>query len=119
VVTKDAKSLEQLAPSLIKMAGLEEVKFDQEKPANASGFVFSGHEFFVPLTESIDPEAERKRLEEELAYTRGFLATVDKKLSNERFVAGAPPAVVDIEKKKKADAEMKIKALEEQLKGLK
>lgn len=115
VVSKDAKTLSELEPSLIKLAGLGELTFTSEKPANAAGFVLSGHEFFVPLADSIDPEAEKARLTEEIAYTKGFLTSVDKKLSNERFVAGAPEQVVAIEKKKKADAEAKIKALEEQL----
>jgi len=119
VVTNEANALSQLVPSLNKLASLAEVKFETEKPGNSAGFVLSGYEFFVPLEESLDPEELRKKLEEELAYTRGFLATVDKKLSNERFVAGAPPQVVEMEKKKKADAEAKIKALEGQLKALK
>lgn len=118
IVSKQADSLNMLVPSLIKLAGLSGVTFSSEKPANSSGFVISGHEFFVPLEENIDPEEARKKLEEELAYTRGFLASVDKKLSNERFVAGAPEQVISLERKKKADAEAKIKALEEQLKGL-
>ncbi|HNK85474.1 MAG TPA: hypothetical protein PKL41_09740, partial [Flavobacteriales bacterium] len=59
--------------------------------------------------------AEAKKAEEELNYLRGFLASVDKKLSNERFVNGAPPQVLENERKKKADAEAKIKALEERL----
>jgi valyl-tRNA synthetase len=118
VVTKDSKKLSDLEPSLIKLAGLSELTFTSEKPANAAGFVLSGHEIFVPLVDSIDPEAEKTRLTEELAYTRGFLISVDKKLSNERFVSGAPAQVVDIERKKKADAETKIKALEEQLAAL-
>ena len=60
-----------------------------------------------------------KKAEEELGYLRGFLTSVDKKLSNERFVAGAPPQVLENERKKKADAEAKIKALEERLAVLK
>ncbi|MEQ8413231.1 MAG: hypothetical protein RIB71_02160 [Imperialibacter sp.] len=63
-------------------------------------------------------EAERKKMEEELAYTKGFLASVMKKLSDERFVAGAPEQVVAMEKQKMADAEGKIKSLEEALKDL-
>jgi valyl-tRNA synthetase len=73
----------------------------------------------VPLGESVDVEAEIKKIEEELNYTRGFLNSVLKKLSNERFVNNAPAAVVENEQQKQADAEARIKVLEEQLKGLK
>jgi valyl-tRNA synthetase len=65
------------------------------------------------------PAAEAKKAEEELSYLRGFLTSVEKKLGNERFVAGAPPQVLENERKKKADAEAKIKALEERLAVLK
>lgn len=69
----------------------------------------------MDLGGNIDTEAEAKKAEAELSHLRGFLASVEKKLSNERFVAGAPPQVLEIERKKKADAEAKIKALEERL----
>ena len=76
-------------------------------------------ECFVPFSQNIDKDAELKKLEEELTYTQGFLQSVMKKLSNERFVSGAPEKVVAIERQKQADAEQKIKALEEQIKTLK
>ena len=76
-------------------------------------------ECFVPFSQNIDKDAELKKLEEELTYTQGFLQSVMKKLSNERFVNGAPEKVVAIERQKQADAEQKIKALEEQIKTLK
>ena len=76
-------------------------------------------ECFVPFTQNIDKDAELKKLEDELEYTRGFLQSVMKKLSNERFVSGAPEKVVAIERQKQADAEQKIKALEEQIAALK
>jgi valyl-tRNA synthetase len=67
------------------------------------------------MGDSIDVEAEKANLLKELDYTKGFLAGVLKKLSNERFVAGAPAQVLDMERKKQADAEAKIKALEASL----
>ncbi|MBK7381763.1 MAG: valine--tRNA ligase [Flavobacteriales bacterium] len=82
-------------------------------------FLVGTTEYAIDLGGSMDPEAEVKKAEEELTYLRGFLVSVDKKLSNERFVAGAPPAVLENERKKKADAEVKIKALEERLAVLK
>ena len=66
----------------------------------------------------LDTDAEVKKAEEELGYLRGFLTSVDKKLSNERFVAGAPPQVLENERKKKADAEAKIKSLEARIQQL-
>ena len=63
----------------------------------------------------MDEGEEKEKLEKELEYTKGFLNSVTKKLSNERFVSGAPEQVVAAEKNKQADAESKIKALEEQL----
>ena len=89
-----------------------------EAPAGAFGFIVGSTEFFVPLTGSVDVEAEIKKLEEELKYAQGFLKSVEAKLSNERFVSGAPAAVVDKERKKKADAEAKIAVIEQQLAGL-
>ena len=71
------------------------------------------------MTQSFDVEAELQKMEEELAYTTGFLGIVQKKLSNEKFVAGAPAAVVDAERKKMADAEARIVVLKEQIASLK
>lgn len=75
--------------------------------------------FYVPLGGFINVEEELKKLEEELIYAQGFLNSVLKKLSNERFVSSAPEAVVALEKAKQADAEAKIKVLEERIAGLK
>jgi valyl-tRNA synthetase len=72
-------------------------------------------EFYVPLGDNIDFEDEIARIREELSYYRGFLASVMKKLDNERFVQNAPPSVLDLERKKKSDAGQKIKSLEERL----
>jgi valyl-tRNA synthetase len=72
-------------------------------------------EFFIPLEGKLDAEKEREALLKDLEYQRGFMTSVDKKLSNEKFVSSAPPKVIEMERKKKADAEAKIKALEESL----
>ncbi|MFN8349851.1 MAG: valine--tRNA ligase [Flavobacteriales bacterium] len=82
-------------------------------------FLVGTTEYAIDLGSNVDAAAEAKKAEEELTYLRGFLASVDKKLSNERFVSGAPPQVLENERKKKADAEAKIKALEERLAVLK
>ena len=101
-----------------KLCNVSEVSYVAEAPAGAFGFIVGSTEFFVPLTGSVDVEAEIKKLEEELKYAQGFLKSVEAKLSNERFVNGAPAAVVDKERKKKADAEAKIAVIEQQLAGL-
>ncbi|AKD03517.1 valine--tRNA ligase [Pontibacter korlensis] len=101
-----------------KLAGVSEVSFVQENLEGAISFVEAGDEFFIPMEGNIDVDAERERLTKELEYTKGFLASVDKKLSNERFVNGAPEAVIASERKKKADAEAKINAIEQSLAAL-
>ena len=82
---------------------------------NAISFVVKSDEFFIPIGERLDLEKERENILKEIAYSKGFLASVAKKLSNERFVNSAPEAVVAAEKKKMADAQGKINALEESL----
>ena len=104
---------------IAKLCNVSEVSYVAEAPAGAFGFLVGSTEFFVPLTGSVDVEAEIKKLEEELKYAQGFLKSVEAKLSNERFVNGAPAAVVEKERKKKADAEAKIAVIEQQLAGLK
>ena len=82
-------------------------------------FMIGTTEFFVPMSQNVDVEAEKKKLEEELKYAEGFLASVMKKLGNEKFVNGAPEKVVAVERQKKADAEQKIAALKAQIENLK
>ncbi|KWW24582.1 MAG: valyl-tRNA synthetase [bacterium F082] len=103
---------------IAKLCNVSEVSYVAEAPAGAFGFIVGSTEFFVPLTGSVDVDAEIKKLEEELKYAQGFLKSVEAKLSNERFVSGAPAAVVEKERKKKADAEAKIAVIEQQLAGL-
>ncbi|MCC5938994.1 MAG: valine--tRNA ligase [Lunatimonas sp.] len=102
---------------LKKLANLAAIHF-ADTVDNAVSFVVKGDECYIPLGEQIDLAKEKENLMKELEYSKGFLMSVKKKLSNERFVAGAPAAVVENEKKKQADAESKIKALEESLSKL-
>jgi len=106
-------------PVVMKLGNLSSVETVEDKPEGVMVFTVGAQEFYIPLSESVDVEAEIKKIEEELKYTRGFLTSVEKKLSNERFVNNAPAAVVEKERQKLADAEARIKVLEEQLKGLK
>ncbi|NND12321.1 MAG: valine--tRNA ligase, partial [Flavobacteriaceae bacterium] len=89
-----------------------------QKVEGALTFRVKSNEYFVPMQGSIDVEAEIKKLTEELNYTEGFLKSVQKKLSNDRFVSGAPEQVVASERKKEADALAKIETLKSSLAGL-
>ena len=99
---------------LKKLANLSEISFG-DSLENAVSFVVKADECYIPMQGQVNVEEEKENILKELEYTKGFLNTVLKKLSNERFVAGAPDSVVENEKKKQADAESKIKALEEAL----
>ena len=104
---------------LTKMTNLATIETIEEKDPAAASFRVHATEYAIPLSNAIDVEAELKKLEAELKYAQGFLKTVMGKLGNERFVQNAPEAVVAIERKKKADAEEKIKSLEESIAALK
>ncbi len=108
-------NLAQYIAIITKIANLENVTFVSEKVAGAISFLAGKDECYVPLENNIDVDAERERIEKELEYLKGFLVSVDKKLSNERFVQNAKPEIVENEKSKKADAEAKIKILQESL----
>ncbi len=102
-----------------KLCNLSAIEYVDEKVDNAMSFMVKSTEFYIPVGEVIDIEAEIKKLEDELKYTKGFLISVSKKLSNERFVNNAPAAVVEKEKQKQADAESKISVIEKQISVLK
>ena len=117
VKTDDPAATEAYAPLVRKLANLSNLAVVTEAPAGAVSFVQGGSEFFVPLDTQVDPAAERARLEKELAYTVGFRDSVQKKLSNEKFVANAKPDVLERERQKLADADAKIAALEQALRA--
>jgi valyl-tRNA synthetase len=100
-----------------KLANID-IEFVTEKSASTVSFLVGTTEFAVPLGNNIDVEAELAKLQSELAYMQGFFASVMKKLDNEKFVANAKSEVVEAERKKQADAESKIKTLEESIAGL-
>ena len=103
----------------IKMANLKAINVVAEKDATASAFMVGTDEFAVPVGDMIDVEAEIAKMEAQLQHLEGFLAGVKKKLSNERFVANAPEAVVSLERKKQSDSEEKIASLKESIAALK
>jgi valyl-tRNA synthetase len=104
---------------VVKMGNLTQLDYVNEKIANANTFLVAANEYFIPFGDSIDLVAEKAKMEEELAYTKGFLKSVQGKLSNEKFVAGAPEQVITNERKKEADAIQKIEILTEKLASLK
>jgi valyl-tRNA synthetase len=117
------KSAQTLAPEtesvIVKLAGLDKLEYTSDKIDASASFLVKSSEFFVPLDGFVNEEEEIAKLTEELNYTKGFLASVMKKLSNERFVNNAPAQVVEVERKKQADAEEKIKVIQERLAGFK
>jgi valyl-tRNA synthetase len=100
---------------IVKMGNLSVLSYVQEKVAQANSFIVDGIEFFVPFGEAIDLDAEKQKIQEELNYTKGFLKSVQAKLTNEKFMAGAPEQVVANERNKEADALHKIALLEAKL----
>ncbi|WP_298236917.1 valine--tRNA ligase [uncultured Algibacter sp.] len=101
-----------------KLGNLESINYISEAVDGALTYRVKSNEYFIPMAGAIDLEAEVKKLTEELSYTEGFLKSVQKKLSNERFVSGAPEQVVASEKKKEADALAKIETLKASLASL-
>ncbi|MCD1116444.1 valine--tRNA ligase [Chryseobacterium turcicum] len=105
--------------SVIKrLANISEIHFGTKTDKPSFTFLVGSTEVSIPLSENLDLGEEKTKTEEELKYLKGFLISVDKKLSNEKFVANAKPEVVDSERKKQKDAQDKIALLEEKLKSL-
>ncbi len=110
-------SKEELSTELVQKLGNVTIQFAGQFPDKGFTFRVGTFEFLIPVSENVDLEAEKEKLEKEKEYLQGFLNSVRKKLSNEKFVSGAPDAVVNAEKKKEADTLEKIAQIEEQLKG--
>lgn len=102
-----------------KLGNITSLEYVSDKVDGALSFRVKSNEYFIPITGNIDVEGEIKKLEEELKYTQGFLKSVQAKLSNEKFVAGAPEKVIANERQKEADALSKIETIEHSLAGLK
>ncbi len=117
-VIEDENYPKEYAPVIMKMANLKSIEIVSEKDAADSAFIVKTTQYFVPMAGMIDMKAEKERLQKDLAYQEGFLSSVMKKLSNERFVNSAPEKVVANERAKQADAEAKIAAIREQLAAL-
>lgn len=118
VKNNGAEKLDTFLPVMKKLANLSAIDNTTTSVSNATSFVIRSMEFFIPMEGKIDAAKEKETLIKDLEYQKGFLLSIDKKLSNEKFVSSAKAEVVDNERKKKADAEAKIKAIEESLSRL-
>ena len=113
IKTTDSSKIKKLSGLITKLGNISEITF--EKEVSGITLVLKSNEYGLNLGDSLDEDAERENMSKELEYTRGFKSSVEKKLSNERFVNNAKPEVVQREREKLADAESKIKALEDAL----
>ncbi|WP_170108153.1 valine--tRNA ligase [Flavobacterium sediminis] len=104
---------------ILKLGNVESLEYVTEQVEGALTYRVKSNEYFIPISGSIDVEAEIAKLQEELKYTQGFLRSVQGKLSNEKFVNGAPEKVIETERKKEADALAKIATIEQSLASLK
>ena len=116
--TVGVNKYEAYSSVITKMANLSAIDVVTEKDTTAAAFMVGTDEFAVPLGDMIDTEAEIAKLEAQLKHLEGFLTGIKKKLSNEKFVANAPEAVVAMERKKMSDSEEKIAAIKESLAAL-
>ncbi|MFL5789644.1 MAG: valine--tRNA ligase [Flavisolibacter sp.] len=119
ILSSDNNGFQDIQPILAKQVNAEKISYVRESIPNSISAVLGSTKFYIETDIEIDAGAQKEQIEKELNYQKGFLISVEKKLSNERFVQNAKPEVVEIEKKKKADAEQKIQALEESLRELK
>ena len=110
-----APQIPAFSASASKLANIADFQTCTEKPAGSFTLLVKAMEFYIPAGEHINPEEEAQKIRKDLEYYRGFEASVQRKLSNERFVQQAKPEVVETERRKLAEAEAKIKSLEEQL----
>jgi len=104
---------------VVKLGNISNYGYVAEKVNGALSFRVKSNEYFIPITGAINVDEEIAKLTEELKYTQGFLKSVQAKLSNEKFVGGAPEKVLEIERKKEADALSKIATIEQSLGSLK
>jgi valyl-tRNA synthetase len=118
VKDNDAQYPGHLTPVLQKLANISGVEFTNEKIDKAISFRIKTIEFFIPVEDKVDYQQEIAALHQELEYTKGFLNSVMSKIKNENFVKNAPASVIEKEKKKKEDAENKIRLLEERIREM-
>jgi len=118
IKVNSAVDYQQWMNIVFKLANISAVEFVNDKVSGAVNFMVGSDEFYIPLEENIDVEAEKARLNGELNYLEGFLKSVNAKLNNERFVQNAKPEIIQNERNKQADAESKIAIIRESLSSL-
>jgi len=118
VVINNESASEDLDPVILKMGNIKNLSYTDSPVEGSLTFRIKSNEYFIPVEGAIDIEAEKEKLKEELKYYQGFLKSVEKKLSNERFVNNAPEKVVSIEKQKKEDALAQIQTITKSLQNL-
>ena len=118
ILATDQTNFKSIESILAKQVNADEIKFVSDVVSQSIAIVVGANKFYIETEQTLDTTAQKEQLQKELEYQHGFLSAVEKKLSNERFVQNAKPEVVEIERKKKADAEEKIKALRESLAAL-
>ena len=118
-VVNNEKTSTHFDSVICKLGNITNLEYVSDKVDGALSYRVKSNEYFIPITGTIDVAAEITKLTEELNYTKGFLKSVEAKLSNEKFVNGAPEKVLEIERKKQADALAKIATIEQSIAGLK
>ena len=118
IQTEDNSTYKSIESILLKQVNAESISYITASVANSITVVVQKDKFFIETTTVLDTASQKEQLQKDLDYLKGFLISVEKKLSNERFVQNAKPEVIEIERKKKADAEEKIKVIEESLAAL-
>ncbi|HVI47383.1 MAG TPA: valine--tRNA ligase [Chitinophaga sp.] len=118
IETKHENAFKQIESMLAKQVNAKAIHYVQEAVPGCITLVIQKDKFYLGTETELDTAAQKESLLKDLTYQQGFLASVEKKLTNERFVQNAKPEVVEAERKKKADAEAKIKVIEESLKSL-
>jgi valyl-tRNA synthetase len=118
ILASDKTVYQPIESILAKQVNAELISYTDTPVSNCINVVIQKDKFFIETTTVLDTASQKEQLQKDLEYHKGFLISVEKKLSNERFVQNAKPEVVEIERKKKADAEAKIRAIEESLSSL-
>jgi len=118
IQSANEKNFGNIESILSKQVNAKSIAFTKETVPNTITVVVGTDKFFIETENALESSTQKEQLLKDLEYQKGFLSSVEKKLSNERFIQNAKPEVVEMERRKKADAEQKIKALEESLAGL-
>jgi len=118
IQTKNRDTYQAIETILSKQVNAEAISYTKSEAPNSITVVVQKDKFFIETTTALDTSSQKEQLQKDLDYLKGFLVSVEKKLGNERFVQNAKPEVIEVERKKKADAEAKIKVIEESLAAL-